>query len=165
MASRYQGAAATVISGLDHYSNETVAVFADGRQLADQMVTAGQITLPYPSTDVLVGTPKRYLHKSLPVELQTQTGTTKGRDKISVTVFSRVLETAGGKVATMEGRDAPMIQNVSTTPGQPIKLTTGLLRTSVQGQSSLETRIIHSGDDALPFTLLGWSADIDVTNG
>lgn len=165
MASRYTGASATVISGLDHYNSETVAIFANGRQLADQMVTAGQITLPYPSTDVLAGTRKSYRAKTLPIELQTQSGTTKGKDKQPLVVFARVLETAGGTVSAMDARPVPLIANASNTPGQPIKLTTGLLRTTVQTASTLEAQLTFSGDDALPFTLLGWAADIDVMNG
>ena len=52
---QYSGAAATVISGLDHLEGEEVAVVADGNQVSGLTVTSGAITLPREATKVTVG--------------------------------------------------------------------------------------------------------------
>lgn len=52
---QYSGAAATVISGLDHIEGEAVAVVADGNQVSGLTVTSGAITLPRAATKVTVG--------------------------------------------------------------------------------------------------------------
>lgn len=53
---RYEGAAVTVITGLDHLIGETVAVWANGGRHADCVVDGdGEITLNYAATPVVVG--------------------------------------------------------------------------------------------------------------
>jgi hypothetical protein len=51
----YDGAPATVISGLDHLEGEDVAVLADGNEVTGLIVTSGSITLPTAASVVHVG--------------------------------------------------------------------------------------------------------------
>lgn len=55
----YEGAPATVITGLGHLEGETVRILADGLVVPDQVVEGGQITL---------ATPARVVHAGLPYE-------------------------------------------------------------------------------------------------
>lgn len=55
----------TVVSGLNHLEGLTVAIVADGSVVTPQVVVGGTITLPHPSSAVLVG---------LPFTAQLQTG-------------------------------------------------------------------------------------------
>lgn len=52
---RYQGAATSVISGLNHLEGQTVCVMNQGAREKDQVVTGGKINLVYPTTDAWVG--------------------------------------------------------------------------------------------------------------
>jgi hypothetical protein len=51
----YDGAPATVISGLDHLEGKTVTILADGYTVPDEVVTSGSITLARPASKVQVG--------------------------------------------------------------------------------------------------------------
>jgi hypothetical protein len=52
---KYDGAATTSITGLDHLEGETVTVYADGGQLADKTVSGGEIELEEAASVVIVG--------------------------------------------------------------------------------------------------------------
>lgn len=51
----YQGAATTVVTGLDHLEGETVTVWADGDDVGNKVVSGGQVTLSVAASNVVVG--------------------------------------------------------------------------------------------------------------
>lgn len=68
----YDGAPATVISGLSHLEGETVGVLADGAHVKGLVVSAGQITLPTAASKVFVGLPLLRRFKNLPFDPDRQ---------------------------------------------------------------------------------------------
>lgn len=67
-AELYEGAPATVISGLDHFDGETVAVLADGAYIEGEVVSGGSITLAEAASRVIVGQNMLRSFKSLPFD-------------------------------------------------------------------------------------------------
>lgn len=93
----YSGAAADVISGLDHLEGETVAVLSDGAAHPDCVVTSGDITLVRDASKVQIGLP-------CPATIVTQRlnaggadGTSQGKTKRITKVVIRFLRTLGAK--------------------------------------------------------------------
>jgi hypothetical protein len=75
----YNGAPATVISGLSHLEGKSVAVLADGCVLTPKTVTSGQITLSDSASIVTVGLPYVSDVETLRLEIPSQSGTMQGR--------------------------------------------------------------------------------------
>jgi hypothetical protein len=68
----YEGAPATVISGLAHLEGETVSVLADGAFVGGLIVTGGTITLPAAASEVFVGLAMLRRFKTLPFDPDRQ---------------------------------------------------------------------------------------------
>ena len=161
-ALKYAGDPATTISNLGHLEGESVRVFADGRHMADAVVAAGAITLPTPKTEVLVGLPIEARIKSLPFEGATQKGVTKGLFKSSNRVVLHMLESQGGALWSGYGALSPVHFSGGNTPGAPLPLTTGLKPITIDPASDIEFSIELVCADAFPFTLLGWTPELDI---
>lgn len=76
---KYEGAAATVISGLDHLEGEEVAITADGSTHPPKTVSSGQITLDYESSLVYIGIGYSSKVKLLTPEGGSPYGTSAGK--------------------------------------------------------------------------------------
>jgi hypothetical protein len=90
----YNGAPATLISGLWHLEGETVSILADGAVLAPQVVTGGSITLANASSVVNIGVKIVADLETLPLSLEMQAsgqGTQKNVNK----VYMRVSNSSG----------------------------------------------------------------------
>jgi hypothetical protein len=73
---RYEGAAANVITGLDHLIGETVRVWANGARHADCVVDEdGEIALNYEVTPVVVGLPYTGRYQSAKLAFPNSGGT------------------------------------------------------------------------------------------
>jgi hypothetical protein len=77
----YQGAPATVISGLDHLEGETVAVLADAATHPDRVVAGGAITLERAAATVHVGLGYVSTLETMSLEAGSATGTAQGKTK------------------------------------------------------------------------------------
>ena len=92
----YNGAAATVISGLDHLIGETVKVVADGAVHKDLVVDAsGQISLDFEAEVVHVGLGYAGKIELLDADAGSQNGTAQGKKKRWSDVKVRFYESAG----------------------------------------------------------------------
>lgn len=74
----YDGAAATVISGLDHLEGETVAILADGGVEPSQAVTSGAITLEAAASKVHIGLPYNCDAQGMPLSMEGVQGLGQG---------------------------------------------------------------------------------------
>jgi len=157
---RYEGAPVSTVSGLDHLEGETVRVFADGAQQTDKTVSGGAIALDAPAASVLVGLPKRGYVRSLPIEFETQQGTTKGKIKAATHVVLDLVESMGGRVRANGGPWSEIFNTGDLDYGTPPALFTGTKRIAVDCPSD-ETLVIEIEiDTAWPFTLAGWTVEI-----
>lgn len=158
---QYSGAETTLITGLDHLEGQEVAIHADGCMMARQTVVAGRITLPFAASDVVVGLPIAYKARSLNLNAQTPAGSTKGKIKNASHVIIDVLESAGGQVSINDGPKTDLQETGTVDYGVPIPLVTDELRATVGGQGKRILTVEVSGDDTMPFTLLGMAPDVD----
>ena len=92
----YNGAAATVISGLDHLEGEDVVVLADGNENAGLTVAGGAITLPRAASVVQVGLPFVPAIELLDIDVASTTETLKGKEISVSKVIIEVDKSRGG---------------------------------------------------------------------
>jgi len=98
----YDGAAATVISGLDHLEGEAVAVLADGNEVTGHVVASGAITLVNEASKVHVGLPYTPAIELLDIDTASAG---EGLKELSVSVskvFIHVEKSRGGFVGTRQ---------------------------------------------------------------
>jgi hypothetical protein len=104
----YDGAAATVISGLDHLEGETVAILADGAVVDSQVVVSGDITLSVAAELVYAGLP--YNSDLIPMKIEAggENGPALGKLKRVHELLIRLYKTLGLKV----GPDADNLKSI-----------------------------------------------------
>lgn len=116
---RYQGAAATTITGLDFLEGKTVSILADGAVHPQKVVVSGAIELNYLSTDVIVGL--EYVSKLTPTRYGANVGdgTSMGRQKRWSEIFVQLSNSAVPKINGVR----PPVRGVDTTYGTAEPLT------------------------------------------
>jgi hypothetical protein len=132
---RYTGAAATVITGLDHLEGEAVTVVADGvcihnpndSTLASKVVSGGSITIASAATDVLVGLP--FISDLETLDMDTASGqSVKESKNIVGRVIAMVEKSRGfamGRAGTQTDGGADTLNNLQ--PYQEYASTTELI--------------------------------------
>lgn len=157
----FSGAATDTITGLDHLEGETVKVLADGSVHPDVVVASGQVVLEREVTKAQIGLAAPYLWQSLKLEIGSQTGTSIGkRKRVSdvLLVLDRTMNASiGPDAATQE-----IVPNfVEGTPmDAPRALLTGEFLVNIDGEWERDPRLVMTGDDPGPFTLLGMRPDV-----
>lgn len=66
----YSGAATASVTGVDHLEGETVKVFANGVEAADQVVSSGAVTVPSGTTKAQIGEGITSKLATMPIELR-----------------------------------------------------------------------------------------------
>ena len=89
----YNGAPATVISGLGHLEGETVSILTDGYAHPSLVVTSGSITLGKAASVVSIGLPVVSTLKTMPLEAGAADGTAQGKTMRITNVVVRFFET------------------------------------------------------------------------
>jgi hypothetical protein len=162
-ALQYSGAPITLVQGLEHLEGQEVGVHADGAMRARATVTDGTIRLARAASEIVVGIPIRWKVRSLPFDLNTAKGSTKGDEKRATHVIVDMLHAAGGTVAVNDGEPEPMHQTGGKAMGQPIALRSGsYVIGPVECPAGTHAIVEIGGDDTMPFTLLGMSPNLDV---
>lgn len=90
----YDGAPATVISGLEHLEGEEVTILSDGYTVPDQIVTDGSITLEIPASIVHVGLSYTPIIQTLDLDANATTQTLKAQ---SISVSKVTIEVDGSR--------------------------------------------------------------------
>lgn len=88
----------TIWTGLDHLEGKTVKVKADGVELNDAVVAAGQITIERPAHSIEIGLPYTPRVKLLRPEAATEGGTIQSSNIRVSEVVLRFVESTGAKV-------------------------------------------------------------------
>lgn len=157
---RYQGAAATEITGLSHLEGKTVDVIADGFVVFGLAVAGGKITLSTAASDVVVG-----LHYETTVEPQRpdfvddRGNTTIGKKKQWSEAILRLYQT-GLSGVTVNGKTVPARAG-SDPLGSPPAPFTGDVATPVLG-STKDGLLTIKQTLPLPLTLLAITGTLDV---
>jgi hypothetical protein len=99
----YDGAPATIFSGLDHLEGQSVDVLADGAPHPAQTVALGAITLSYAASRVIVGLGYTSTLETMPLEAGQPEGTAQSRKRKIDRVMIRLLRTLGGALGVGSG--------------------------------------------------------------
>jgi hypothetical protein len=159
----YDGAAATVITGLSHLEGETVKILADGAVHADKTVASGQITLDVASSVVQIGLPYKHKLKTLKMEGGNAAGTLVGKNRRIFAATFVVLNSHTMKYGPDENTLTQVdFRDVSDPMDAGAPFATGEKFVEFEGPWTSDSRIYIESDLPVPFTLLGIAPEIDV---
>jgi hypothetical protein len=152
----YNGAAATVITGLTHLEGETVVALADGSYAGSFTVASGKITLTTAATVVHVGLPYTGIIQTMRPEIQLRDGTIQGKVKKVNRGYIRVNESGPFKVGVSETvcDDVYDPERVLTLGGA-YPLFTGDVPFSMDDRNNRDGRIMIVQDKPMPLTVCG----------
>lgn len=152
----YDGAPATVFSGLDHLEGETVTALTDGAVHPDMTVTGGSVTLNYTASKVHIGLRYNSRLKTLPVGDIGNIGSSIGRMMSWADVYVLLHLSGGGEVAGQE----LIFRRAGTPMDAPPPLFSGVMRADDMTAEDGSIDITHN--DPLPFTILAVSGSLQV---
>ena len=151
------------VAGLDHLEGETVTVISDGGPEPDRVVTNGSITLDDQATFVIVGLRYTGRIKTVQLELAFSGGVTNGQLKSVNKIkpyFRNTLGVSYGynpydmkRIAFLKGSDIS---------GRPAPLFSGYKDLPGFDRFDIEKTFNFIQDQALPCTILGMVADVEV---
>lgn len=163
----YEGAPATVFSGLGHLEGRDVVALADGNVVRGLTVSAGSVTLPNSASKVHIGLPYEALIQTLNLDLgQVQgLGTVQGRMKSVSELTLRVENTRGIFVGPYDderdGRHLVEYRQRSTEAwNEAIRMYTGDIRITPAWDWNTEGSMIVKQFDPLPMTILALMPDV-----
>ncbi len=160
------------IAGLDHLEGEAVVVLADGSPEEGHVVRGGKIRLRYPARAVHVGLNFRSVLSPLPIETDTQAGSTLGKRRAYGKCVLRLYRSAGGKYAASnagdlfdagawQGRHFYDLPFVPERFGEAVRPFSGDLELSLPSGQDNDTTIWLMQDRPMPFRLAAITADVD----
>jgi hypothetical protein len=158
----YDGAPATVISGLDHLEAETVSISSDGAVIPDQTVTNGQITLSVAASKVHVGLSYLSELELLRIEGGSRTGTSQGKTRRIYEVTYRFYKTSGGEAGERSATDVIQFRKSSDPMNQPVPLFTGDKRIHHNKGYSKDANIYIKQEQPLPMSILAVMPKLEV---
>lgn len=150
----------TVLNGLWHLEGETVSILADGNVIPPITVINGSITLPRPSTYVIVGLPYKCRLKTLPPSVAQ--GVIEDKLKRLVGLAFRHYETRGLLVGQREDELDQVKWDPPTIGDAPIPLGSEIKMLTLDGRHDLDGQLIFAQDDPLPATILGYTLAMDL---
>lgn len=152
----YDGAPATVISGLDHLEGETVSILADGATHPNRTVSSGSITLARSANVVHIGLPYESNIDTLNIEAGSADGTSQGKTKRIHRIALRLYKTLGLKFGpNADSLDVMTFRTSADATNSPPALFTGDKSINWNGYYETEGKMYFRQDQPLPFTLLG----------
>jgi hypothetical protein len=155
-ALRYQGAAVSTLTGLDHLEGKTVKVVTNGALHPDCVVTGGSITLNTTTTDAWVGLGYVSKLRTLRPEIPSPTGTAMGKTKRVSRATIRVLNSLGGVVTNYDEDvfENLLHRNMNDLMSQPPRLKTGDFDVNLSSDFDTDGRVVIEQRDPLPLDVL-----------
>lgn len=152
----YDGAPATVISGLDHLEGEEVQVVADGAHVGNKTVSGGSITLGTAASVVQVGLP--YVSRMQTLRLEAASpGTAQGKRRRPNEVTLRFLDSLTVKYGrNLDKLDTLPFRKTSDPMDSSPPLFTGDQIVSLNNGYDLDGQFWIVQDKPYPCTLLAW---------
>lgn len=121
----YDGAAATVMSGLGHLEGLEVQVLADGAEHPNKTVSGGSITLERSASVVQIGLPFTSTLVTCRPELGDTKQTSQGKLKRIVKIWGRLYKSLGFKAGSEAKQDSVVFRKPSDLMDNQIPLFTG----------------------------------------
>ena len=164
--------ASDTVSGLSHLEGCAVAVLADGSPVEGMVVEDGKITLPYAAKTVSVGLGYTAALCPMPLESDTQQGSTLGKRRAYGKCVLRLYRSVGGKyAATLLGdlwrpeawkeREAYDIPFVPDTYGEACQPFSGDVEITLPSGQDADTSIWLMQDRPMPFRVAAIAMDVD----
>lgn len=152
---KYEGAATTTITGLDHLEGETVSALADGNVVENLVVSSGSVTLPAAASKVICGLPYYSEIENLPpaVELQ-DVGSSRGRPMKAPELRLQLEKTRGIKAGPSRDKLNELVQTAGDL-SEPIAMLTGIYKIQQYPQWDKDGTVVVRQDYPLPMTVLG----------
>jgi hypothetical protein len=162
----YQGAPATVISGLAHLNGQTVTVVTDGASHPDLTVIGGSIELERPARQVHVGLPFAALVESMRLTADVGSGSGLTKIKRVVKLGLDLQETLGIRVRRPGGlNETVQFRTSAHAMDAAPPLFSGERLVGFPGGYDREARVVVESFQALPFTLLSLAPRLEVSEG
>ena len=164
--------ATDTVSGLSHLEGCAVDVLADGSPVEGMVVEDGKITLPYAAKTVSVGLGYTSALCPMPLESDTQQGSTLGKRRAYGKCVLRLYRSVGGKyAATLLGdlwrpeawqeREAYDIPFVPDTYGEACQPFSGDVEITLPSGQDADTSIWLMQDRPMPFRVAAIAMDVD----
>lgn len=152
----------TVIGGLQHLEGKTVGAQCDGNSIKDLTVKNGQVTLPKPASNIVIGLPIDYSVLTLPFITQIQ-GYGKGRVKNIGKVYVQVLYDGELSAGPTDGQQVTLtgefLNRYSDEPSEPaVREISAVMR----GKWSELTQMLIKHTDYKPVEITSWTADVEI---
>lgn len=152
----YDGAPATVFSGLDHLADQEVMVLADGAELPLQTVTSdGIVTLDNAASRVVIGKAYTARFTSLRPEIPQRDGTSQNRIIRIVRAVASVLDSFGLSAGSAGGLlDRLIKRSASDNMGDPPSMYSGwTVDIPVSGNSDTTGQVTFESRSPFPWLL------------
>lgn len=151
----YEGAPATVISGLDHLEGEILAVLADGAPQPDVTVASGAVTLSSAAAKVHLGFGYNSDGRQMRLEAGAQDGTALGKTRRPHRCGFLVHRSLGLKIGTdFDALDEVTFRKAGDPMDTPPVLFTGVIEGTIEADYSTEAQICWRQSQPLPSTIL-----------
>jgi hypothetical protein len=159
----YEGAAATVITGLDHLEGEDVVALADGNVVENLTVSGGQVTLQVAASKVHVGLPYVAELENLPPALNLEeVGAARGRPMKASGVYIQLEDTRGIQAGASSRTKFNELIQTGTDLALDIPLFTGMIDLPLFPEWNREGTVVLRQPYPLPMTVLGLSPKLSV---
>jgi len=155
----YDGAATTIVSGLNWLEGKTVSVLGDGAVFPQKVVTGGAITLEQACTKVQVGLPITADVQTLPLSAQIDAAYGQGRLKNLNKVWLRVYRSSGVFAGPSVDRLVQFKQRTTEAYGAAPALRTDELEITLEPSWQSGGQIYVRQSDPLPLTLVSMTVE------
>ena len=162
----YNGAATTIISGINHLIGETVGIIGDGIKQEDRIVSNdGTITIDSAS-NVVVGLKYKSIIESLDIDVGGDYGSSHASTRSMGEVYLNLYRSLGGSV----GLDASSLADLTyrSEIDGPMQtepdIYTGFISADVNSKYRREAKIRIETEDPYPFTVLSITAEVETTD-
>lgn len=158
----YDGAPATVFSGLNHLEGKTVQVLADGAVEPPRAVVNGRITLSQPASVVHIGLPYVSDFTTLPLAMEGMQAAGQGTYKNIVRAHLRVTDTSLFKVGTSFQKLTPNRSRAVSDPyDSSPSLKTAEFNVQVDGDWNTDASVCVRQDQPLPLTITALTLEVE----
>ncbi len=156
--------AETVITGLDHLEGVEVTILADGSPVANQTVTAGEITLTEAAEIVVVGIPYTSTLEPTWLETNDPASMTKAMKKRVTRATVELYRTLGLEISGDDGTTWSQVEFRAPDDymDQSPALFTGILEQSLEAGHARQSTVILRQTAPLPFNLMSLHVRYDV---
>lgn len=142
------------VTNLTHLEGEKVSVLADGVVYLDQVVSGGQVALPFGAGILTAGLP--YESEVHSLELESEEQPTRGRQKTVANLVIRLLETRGIELGLSMSTLREIPERMYEDYPDPVNPGSKIVRLPMEAGWNDEVKVILRQKQPLPLTVLSY---------